>query len=223
MTEAIRSVDAFGRRGGVKQPGLVPTLVACALLVAGFLAGAAMLTDGFERWTFEALRREAAREGRLQLPAIVLRDSDDRRFTVEHARVHLVDFIYTRCASVCQALGAEFHQAQEALRRSDGAGVGLLSVSIDPDRDGSAELGAYARLFRADAKWWTVAAPVTPRAGRRAMRELGVVAVPDGLGGFVHNGAIHVVDVDGRVRGIFDYADWSSAVAAAQALAEARR
>jgi protein SCO1/2 len=223
VTEAIRVVDAFERPSGVKQPGLFPTLVACTLLVASFLVAVASLTDGFERWTFEALRREAAREGRLQLPAILLRDSDDRRFTVERARVHLVDFIYTRCASVCQALGAEFHQAQEALRRSDGAGVGLLSVSIDPDHDDSAKLNAYARRFRVDAKWWTVAAPVSPLAGRRAMRELGVVAVPDGLGGFVHNGAIHVVDADGRVRGIFDYADWPSAVAAAQALAGARR
>lgn len=193
------------------------------MLVAGFLAGVARLTDGFERWTFEALRREAAREGQLKLPVTLLRGSADQRFTVGTGRVRLVDFIYTRCASVCQALGAEFHQAQEAMRRSDSVDMGLVSISIDPDHDDSAKLSAYARRFRADAAWWVVGAPVLPTAGRRAMRELGVIAVADGLGGFVHNGAIHVVDVDGSVRDIFDYADWASAVAAAQSLAEARR
>lgn len=215
--------DGSGLHSGVKRVALVPTLAACALLVAGFLAGAAKLTDGFERWTFEGLRREAAREGRLHLPATMLRDAADQRFEVGTGRVRLVDFIYTQCASVCQVLGVEFHQAQEALRRAGGADVGLLSISIDPDRDDRARLGAYARRFRADAAWWTVAAPVFASEGRRALRELGVVVVADGLGGFVHNGAIHVVDVDGRVRGIYDYADWSSAVAAAQRLATARR
>jgi protein SCO1 len=151
----------------------------------------------------------------------LLRDAADRHFTVRAGRVRLVDFIYTRCASVCQALGAEFYQAQEALRFADNTNVELLSISIDSDHDGSAELRGYARRFHADPAWWTVAAPVSPSEGRRTLRELGVVAVPDGLGGFVHNGAIHVVDVDGRVRGIFDYADWPSALAAARGLATA--
>lgn len=221
--ERRRRVDGCGLPGGVKKVALVPTLAACALLIAGFLAGAARLTDGFERWTFEGLRREAAREGRLHLPVTLLRDAADQRFAGGTGRVRLVDFVYTQCASVCQALGVEFHQAQEALRRSGGAEVGLLSISIYPDRDDSARLGAYARRFHADAAWWTVAAPVFPSEGRRALRELGVVVVADGLGGFVHNGAIHVVDGDARVRGIYDYADWSAAVVAAQRLATARR
>jgi protein SCO1/2 len=191
------------------------TLAACALLAAGFLAGVAQLTDGYERWTFESLRREAAREGRLRLPDTALR-SHVGPLATGPAGVRVVDFIYTRCESVCLALGAEFFQMQQALRADEG--VRLLSVSIDPEHDGAAELAAYAQRFRADAARWAVAAPVSPAEGRAALRALGVVAVPDGLGGFVHNGAIHVVDAGGRVRGIFDYADWPAALAAARRL-----
>jgi len=39
------------------------------------------------------------------------------------------------------------------------------------------------------------------------MRVFGVVAVPDGLDGFVHNAAIAVVDPDGRLVAILDWDD----------------
>ncbi|UXH79952.1 SCO family protein [Roseateles amylovorans] len=132
-------------------------------------------------------------------------------------QVWLVDFIYTDCAAVCQSLGAAFYQAQQQIV-SEGAGVRLLSVSIDPVRDTPAALSAYARRHGADARIWTLAAPVSVDEGRRSRRSLGVVAVADGFGGFAHNGAIHVVDRHGRVVGIYDTADWMRALAQARAL-----
>jgi len=199
------------------MPRLAATLAACALTGVAFLAAAARLTEGFERWTFESLRRAAAVRGELRLPAIALRDSTGQPIGLAKGDVYLVDFIYTRCESVCQALGAEFFQAQQA--SEPGSGVRLLSVSIDPTRDDAAALAAYGRLHRADPLRWTLSAPLSPAAGARALKVLGVVAVPDGLGGWVHNGAIHVVDATGRVHGVFDYADWAAAVAEARRLA----
>lgn len=193
------------------------TLVACALTGAVFLAAAARLTDGFARWTFESLRRAAAVRGELDLPATVLRDAAGQRTGLAPGSVYLVDFIYTRCESVCQTLGAEFSQAQQALQA--GEGVRLLSISIDPTHDGAVELTRYAQVHRADPARWTLAAPVSPTAGAEALRRLGVVAVPDGLGGWVHNGTIHVVDATGRVHGVFDYADWADALTEARRLA----
>jgi len=194
------------------------TLAACALTAAAFLAAVARLTDGFERWTFESLRRAAAARGELALPPTVLRDAAGQRTGLVPGSVYLVDFIYTRCESVCQSLGAEFLQAQQTLQA--GEGVRLLSISIDPAHDGTAELAGYAHLHRADPARWTLAAPVSTVAGAEALRGLGVVAVPDGLGGWVHNGAIHVVDATGRVHGVFDYADWAGALAEARRLAQ---
>ncbi|PTT84231.1 hypothetical protein DBR42_15225 [Pelomonas sp. HMWF004] len=56
-------------------------------------------------------------------------------------------------------------------------------------------------------------------ASAELLGTLGVVAVPDGFGGFVHNSGIHLVDRQGRVRQVFDYTDWQSALAAARQLA----
>lgn len=196
---------------------LTATLSACALSAGAFVAGVGWLTEGFETWTFEALRRSAAARGELRLPLPPLRDATGRPAGMVSGNVYLVDFIYTRCESVCQSLGAEFFQAQQALKPGDG--VRLLSVSIDPERDGTAELAGYGRMHRADPALWTLAAPASPVAGAEVLKALGVVAVPDGLGGWVHNGAIHVVDATGRVHRVFDYADWAAALAEARRLA----
>jgi protein SCO1/2 len=63
-----------------------------------------------------------------------------------------------------------------------------------------------------------VAAPVSSATSTQLLQQLGVVAVPDGFGGFVHDGAIHLIDSRGQIRQIFDYADWQSALLAAQNL-----
>lgn len=211
-----------------RTPRLWPTLAACGLLVGGFLAAAAPLTDGFDSWTFEALRRQQAATARLHASPIDLRDAQggqQRAFdgTEPGTTVYLVDFVYTRCPTVCQSLGAEYARMQQALQTSARANrVQLLSISIDPLNDGQAELAAYARLHHADAATWRVAAPLELAAGQHLQRALGVVAVPDGLGGFVHNSATHLIDSQGRVLGIYDSGQWPTALADAQSAAKER-
>lgn len=198
------------------------TLAALAVLAAA--AGmAAALTDGFERWTFEELRRERAIRGELQAGPVPLIDAFATARQAFGAapqcegQVLMVDFIYTRCLTVCQTLGVEFYQMQERVRGT--SRPALLSISIDPVRDGPADLAAYARMHKADAALWSLVAPATPADARRLGRQLGVVAVPDGFGGFVHNGAIHVMDACGRVHGIFDHAHWARALDLGQQVA----
>jgi protein SCO1 len=198
------------------------TLIACVVVLGMFTVGVSRLTGGFELWTYEGLRRESAAQGQLTMRPTALRDASGKQwpaFTGAERGVFLVDFIYTRCPSVCQVLGAEFYRAQETLREAGGGGVHLLSISIDPARDDTAALREHAQLHHADAALWSVAAPVAIADGAAALRQLGVIAVPDGFGGFVHNGAIHLIDAQGRVHRVFDYADWQAAVQAAQQLA----
>jgi protein SCO1/2 len=205
-------------QGTLRQPGL--TLAACAVVAAAFLAALAHLTVGFEYWTFEAGRRHDAASGRLAFPPMRLVDESGRAWQLPAGgtgRVMLVVFIYTRCPFVCQSLGVEFYRVQQRILTA-GSGIRLLSVSVDPARDTPAALAEYARLHRANALLWRISAPVSVDEGRTARRMLGVIAVDDGMGGFVHNGAIHVVDTHGRVAGIFDTADWQRALALAQRL-----
>lgn len=202
---------------------LTITFIACPALIVGFLALMAMLTHGFEAWTYEERRRRDAGAGQLQAPPLVLRDAEgnSRRLFDGDERstpVHLVDFVYTRCPGVCQALGSEYFRMQEKLKET-GAAVRLLSISIDPVHDDQTALFAHGRLHRADPALWAVTAPQNAEHGMQARRQLGIVAIPDGFGGFVHNGSIHVIDGAGRVHHIFDHEQWPQALAAAQQIA----
>jgi protein SCO1/2 len=92
---------------------------------------------------------------------------------------------------------------------------------MDPARDGSTELSDHARLHRADGQRWRVAAPVDATEGARLQRDLGVVVVPDGFGGFVHNAGIHLIDGQGRLRAIRDFDQWEDALATARRMTQA--
>jgi protein SCO1/2 len=65
--------------------------------------------------------------------------------------------------------------------------------------------------------------PATRDDALALLRSLAVVVVPDGEGGFVHNGAIHLLDERGRLRGLFEFDQWPRALAAAHQLAATRR
>jgi protein SCO1/2 len=54
------------------------------------------------------------------------------------------------------------------------------------------------------------------------LASLGVVVVPDGQGGFVHNGAIHLLDERGRLRGLYGFDQWQQALEAARRLVATR-
>ena len=199
---------------------LAPTIVTCAALLTGFVALVDAMTDGFDRWTFEDMRRAKASRGELAATPLQVRGPDGARSvlwprTADDRDVLLVGFIYTRCRTVCIALGSEFTRMQQAIAESPGPRVRLFSLAIDMDDETPLSLASYARLHGARPGSWTVAMPAAPEDAARVLGELGVVAIPDGLGGFVHNGAIHVMTARGRVLGIYDDADWREALASA--------
>lgn len=197
----------------------------CLLMLIGLVAGLQRWTDGFERWTFESRRQWQVAQGALQAPAVDLIGSDGAPLAAwaaePTARAWLVDFIYTRCPSVCLSLGSHYQQMQRELQQQPNAaaGVRLLSVSIDRAHDQPPALARYAALQKADADWWRLAVPASDTDATALLRALGVVVVPDGLGGFNHNGAIHLIDARGRLRALFDFEQWPHALDAARALA----
>ncbi len=201
----------------------------CLLMVAALVAGLRHWTVGFERWTFESRRLWQVAQGILRAPAVELIGADGNALPVwrsdASAQAYLVDFIYTRCPSVCQALGSHYQQMQRELRQRPDAAqdIRLLSVSIDRAHDQPAELRHYARLHQADARWWQLAVPGSDEAASALQRALGVVVVPDGIGGFNHNGAIHLIDARGHLRALFEFEQWPQALQAARALAAEAR
>ena len=203
----------------------------CLALSGAFVWGMWQQTDGLEVWTFEGRRQQQMAAGELQAPAVHLRHADGGTVEIEAApwsgdapAAYLVDFIYTRCPGVCRALGSEYQQMQRQLiadAEQDTAvqRVRLLSVSFDVAHDGVDQLRHNARLLAAQPPHWRWAVPVSETESRALLRSLGVVAIPDGAGGFVHNGDIHLLDRSGRLRGMFAFDQWPAALAAAREVA----
>ena len=205
----------------------------CVALLIAFVWGLYRYTAGFEVWTFEGQRQLQLQAGELRAPELPLHGAQESSVTLwrdasSPPAAYLVDFIYTRCPSICRVLGNEYQQiqAQLAAQRTGSPAlnaVHLVSISFDAEHDDQASLLAYAREHRADPALWTIAMPATSADSRTLMRSLGVIAIPDGLGGFVHNGAIHLLDESGRLRGLYEFDQWPQALNAAQQLTTARR
>ncbi len=183
--------------------------VATAIAVAGLGLGALWAgSDGFRAITAEQARRLDVERAPRLIPPVVLEDQDGRAFRINdyRGRLLVVDFFYTRCIDICPVLNQAMADLRDVLAVRSGDGdVRLLSISFDPGFDTSEALNNYARVFDADGDGWRMARIRDPSQMGALLDSFGVVAIPDGRGGFEHNGAIHVVGRDGRLRAIHDY------------------
>lgn len=164
-------------------------------------------TDGFAAFTAEAARRAEILRSPRPLPAAVLEDQDGRTFGLQDYRGKLlaVEFIYTRCMTICRTLGIAFRQVRDHVpRRMLGSGFALLSVSFDTVRDDAASLKAYGDAHGADGRHWRIARVRDAADLQQLLDAFGIVVIPDGLGGFEHNAAIHLLDRGGRLALITD-------------------
>src|SRR5260370_4057536 len=64
----------------------------------------------------------------------------------------LIDFIYTSCASTCPVLTAKIAAVAPELGPALRANLTLVSITLDPEHDGPAQLAAYAKSQSADGK-----------------------------------------------------------------------
>jgi protein SCO1/2 len=85
--------------------------------------------------------------------------------------------------------------------------VQLLSISFDPTRDTPAQLAAYLVRFQGHGMGWQAARPLTADGLRQITKAFGITVIPDQVGGYTHNAAIHLVDPEGRLVDIFDLGD----------------
>ena len=176
-------------------------------------------TDGFRAFTSEQARRLAVRSAPRSLPTVKLEDQDAARFSLAEYRGRrvLVDFIYTRCPSVCGVLGATFQRLAGEIADRGPDGPILISISFDPDADTPAALKAYADRYHADGRIWRVARVADKAALAPMLRSFGVIVIADAFGGFQHNAAIHLVDERGKLAAIFGYDEAELAIVAAAA------
>lgn len=113
-------------------------------------------------------------------------------------KVWVMDFIFTRCQSVCPRMSTEMRAIQEQLRAVPQAR--LLSITIDPDHDTPAVLAAYAARYHADPTRWSF---VT--GGKDTIRALQVNAQrhldPEEI--TAHSKQLYLLDGEGFIRGVY--------------------
>jgi protein SCO1/2 len=102
-------------------------------------------SDGYTRWRASYLIPDVSlvdRNGATQSLGNVLDD----------ARPVMLNFIFTTCGAICPIMSATFAKVQAALG-SEGNGLHMVSISIDPEYDTPEVLKAYAKRFGAGDRW----------------------------------------------------------------------
>jgi protein SCO1/2 len=182
----------------------VRSILVIALVIVAGLSSLAAATDGFNAWTSESARRLAVLASPRLLPDIELENIHGERFSLRFLAKErvIVDFFYAGCDTFCVTLGNSMFRLQEAMKERDH--VRFLSISFDP-RDDRKRLAHYAARLRADSERWTVARPVHREDMPRVLEAFGINVIPDNLGGYVHNAALHLVLPGNRLAFIADY------------------
>ncbi|PKP65309.1 MAG: SCO family protein [Alphaproteobacteria bacterium HGW-Alphaproteobacteria-7] len=193
-------------------------LLASLLVVA---AGGGLLwqaTDGGQALTAESARRLAVQRAPQPVSPFALETMSGASATIPDARgkVALVEFIYTTCPTLCQSAGADMFRLGNRVREAGLADrVTLMSVSFDPEFDTVERMKSYGERHDADGALWTIARP-RPDVLPQILSDFGVIAIPDRMGGYTHNVAVHVVTADGRLAAIHDTGDFEGIIAAAR-------
>jgi len=149
-----------------------------------------------------------------QLPSFALVDQEGKPFGAAEVRgkVWVADFIFTSCADACPRLTARMRSLQDRLH--PGERIGLLSITVDPERDTPQKLAEYARISGAHASLWKFLTGPQRDVERTvvngfhvAMGKVPVDATDDALRAqafeILHGDRLVLVDARGRLRGYY--------------------
>lgn len=185
--------------------GLLTVLIGISALAIGN-----HVTRGFQAITADGVRRIDLVRSPRRLPPIPLLGSDGKVFSLSDLgdpRRHftLVALVYTRCVTICRvSASGQVYLQKEIFERGMEHKIKLLTLSFDPINDTPSVLSAYARRMKADNRLWTFATPRHAADLNVLLKLFGVVVLPDGLGGYSHNGALFLLDRQGRVSAAYD-------------------
>jgi len=142
------------------------------------------------------------------LPFSLVNQLGDTVTEVEVAgQLLVVDFFFTRCATICPMLTSNMRKVQDVLAAE--RGVLLMSHSVTPVADSVSVLASYGEANGVDPDRWWLLTGEKPEVYRLARRSY-FAALDEGDGGFqdfVHTENIVLVDTLGRLRGFYDGTD----------------
>jgi protein SCO1/2 len=154
-----------------------------------------------------------------ELPAFSLIAEDGTRFGKEDllGRVWITDFVFTSCSDACPRLQAKMKSIQDRLIPPEqGGNIGLLSISVDPERDTPQKLKQYALDFGARPGLWRSLTGdqqeverTVVRGFHTAMAKVPAQGADPHLAAFeiLHGERLVLLDRMGRIRGYYDADD----------------
>jgi cytochrome oxidase Cu insertion factor (SCO1/SenC/PrrC family) len=116
----------------------------------------------------------------------------------------VVDFVYTSCAGPCPLLTERLSRLSAVLP----PGVGLLTVTVDPEGDTPERLRTYAKAYGADPRRWVFLRGTMKQtyellyAGFRLPLSVDPRAEPGSRA--LHSTRFVLVDKNGGIRGFYD-------------------
>lgn len=139
------------------------------------------------------------------IPAFSLTDQDGNSIshkTIE-GKIHVADFFFTSCPSICPKMKAEMLKVYEKYKSNPE--VVILSYTIDPARDSVGKLKAYeAKLAIESSKWHLITGNKDSIYQLAEGYLVSAAEDPDAPGGHVHSGNFMLVDKQQRIRGYYD-------------------
>jgi len=147
------------------------------------------------------------------VPAFSLTDQGGGPITQSALRGHvtIVNFIFTRCDTVCPVSSMKMRRIQE--ETSDQPALHLLSFSVDPVYDTPPRLTAYAQRFDADpSRWRFVTGEHEPM--RKVVEDAMMISMDqdghtqaNGAPNIVHQPHFLLIDRDLKIVGVYDSTD----------------
>ena len=145
------------------------------------------------------------------LPDFELVDSTGAAFGLEKMRgsVHVVNFIFTRCPSICPLLTRSMLELDRRYQQEGVEGVRLLSITVDPEFDRPPVLAEYAHRHGIDTRRWSLLTGPLDEV-RRVVVEGFKTPMGEretngaGLMDIAHTGKLVLIDANGAVRGYYD-------------------
>ena len=121
--------------------------------------------------------------------------------------VIIVDFFFTRCATICPIMTSNLTKVRDELDLE--MGWRILSHSVTPEADSASVLNAYAKRMDAEHENWWFLTGEKKEIYRLARRSY-FACYDEARGGdggmqdFVHTENVVLVDQKGRLRGFYD-------------------
>jgi len=130
----------------------------------------------------------------------ILTERSGRKFDSQElsGKVHVVNFFFTTCPSVCRMQSGKVAELAEEFGPQ---GVVFVSITCDPDRDTPAVLQQYANMFEADPDQWLFLTSHDLTYLRRVGGEVYQLAVDTQT----HSEHLVVLDKWGKIRGRFHW------------------